>query len=204
MNHTIIAAQGAAEERKEKHMKTDSGVTKLLLAVLLTVVLSGCASSMMLPTDTLIQPGPDYAVVNFLRPSSFGGAIKFGIWDSDNFVGVLTPKNYIQYKAAPGEHLFMARAENWAVIKANVAAGKTYYIVGAPRMGAWKARVALEVVNPDDPKLQKWMTSLRPTMVDPAQKDAYMAERVDDVRHAVKNVQNGSASYDEMRASDGK
>lgn len=175
----------------------------LVSAVLITVFLSGCASSMMIRSETILQPGPDYAVVNFLRPSVFGGAIKFGVWDKDNFVGILTPKNYIQYKATPGEHLFMARAENWAVIKADLAAGKTYYIIGEPRMGAWKARVALTVANPKDPKVQQWMQTLTPVTVDPAQRDAYVNERVDDVRQAVQNVQNGTARFDIMRPTDG-
>ena len=177
---------------------------KLLLAVLTLEVLSGCASSMMLKAETKLEPGPDYAVVNFIRPSSFGGAIKFGIWDKDNFIGILTPKNYIQYKASPGEHMFMARAENWAVLKATVAAGKTYYILGEPRMGAWKARVALTVAEPNDPKVQKWMEKLTPTTVDPAQKDAYVQRTVEDVRTAVKNVETGSVPYEVMKVTDGR
>ena len=177
---------------------------KLLLAVLTLEVLSGCASSMMLKAETKLEPGPDYAVVNFIRPSSFGGAIKFGIWDNDNFVGILTPKNYIQHKAAPGEHLFMARAENWAVIKATLTAGKTYYILGEPRMGVWKARVALTGADPNDPKIAKWMESLEPITVDPARKEAYVQERIEEVRQAVKNVENGSVSYEVMKVTDGR
>ena len=174
------------------------------LLLLLFGLLSGCASSMMIRSDTVIKPGPDYAVVNFLRPSVFGGAIKFGIWDQENFIGILTPKNYIQYQASPGEHLFMARAENWAVIKATVEAGKTYYILGAPRMGVWKARVALEVVKPDDPRLNGWMEKITPITVDPAQRDTYVKERLESVRQAVKNVQDGKAAFDVMNASDGR
>jgi hypothetical protein len=185
-------------------MRQRTWIFKVLLVLLAVGILSGCASSMMIRSDMLIEPSPDYAVVNFLRPSSFGGAIKFGIWDSDNFIGVLTPKNYIQYKATPGEHIFMARAENWAVIKADVQAGRTYYIVGAPRMGVWKARVGLEVISPDDPKLDKWMRSLKPTMVDPAKREAYVEERIDDVRQAVENVKNGKADFSLMNADDGK
>lgn len=179
------------------------GMRSAVVAVFIAVALSGCASSMMIRSDTVLDPGPDYALVNFLRPSSFGGAIKFGVWDGDAFVGVLTPKNYIQYKASPGEHLFMARAENWAVIKANLAAGKTYYILGEPRMGAWKARVALTVADPKDPKIGKWMKSLRPTMVDPAKREEYVSERVEDVRKAVTNVQNGTAAFETMTEADG-
>jgi hypothetical protein len=176
----------------------------LVLLVVVLALLSGCASSMMIRSETVLVPGPDYAVVNFLRPSIMGGAIKFGIWDKENLVGILTPKNYIQYKASPGEHIFMARAENWAVIKATVDAGKTYYVLAAPRMGAWKARVAMEVLQPGDSRLSKWMDSLEPITFDPAQRDAYVNERVDDVRKAVQNVQSGKAEFDVMKPNDGR
>lgn len=176
----------------------------LLLLTIVLAMLSGCASSMMIRSETVLVPGPDYAVVNFLRPSNLGGAIKFGLWDKENLVGILTPKNYIQYKASPGEHIFMARAENWSVIKATVEAGKTYYILAAPRMGAWKARVSMEVLRPDDVRLSKWMSGLKPVTVDPAQREAYVNERVDDVRRAVQNVQDGKAEFDVMKPTDGK
>ena len=176
----------------------------LVLLVVVLALLSGCASSMMIRSETVLAPGPDYAIVNFLRPSSLGGAIKFGIWDKENFIGILTPKNYIQYKASPGEHIFMTRAENWSVIKATVTAGKTYYILAAPRMGVWKARVSMEVLRPDDSRLSKWMDSLEPITVDPAKRDAYVSERVDDVRKAVQNVKDGKAEFDVMKPSDGK
>jgi hypothetical protein len=178
----------------------------LVLLVVVLAILSGCAStsSMMIRSETMLVPSPDYAIVNFLRPSSMAFAIKFGIWDKENVVGVLTTKNYIQYKASPGEHIFMARAENWSVIKATVDAGKTYYILAAPRMGAWKARVGMEVIRPDDVRLSKWMDSVEPITFDPAQREAYENERVDDVRKAVKNVQDGKAEFDVMKPTDGR
>jgi len=177
--------------------------TMVLLVAVLSL-LSGCASSMMIRSETVLVPGPDYAVVNFLRPSSLGGAIKFGIWDKEDLVGILTPKNYIQYKASPGEHIFMTRAENWAVIKATVEAGKTYSVLVAPRMGVWKARAGMEVIRPDDVRLSKWMSNLEPITVDPAKRDAYVNERIDDVRKAVQNVQDGRAEFDVMKPTDGR
>ena len=176
----------------------------LVLPVVLLALLSGCASSLMIRSETVLVPGPDYAVVNFLRPSNMSGAIEFGIWDKENFIGILTPKHYIQYKASPGGHMFMARAENWSVIQATVDAGKTYYILVAQRIGVLKARVDMEVVRPDDARLSKWMDSLKPIMTDPARRDAYVNERVVDVHKAVQNVQAGKAAFDVMKPTDGK
>jgi hypothetical protein len=176
----------------------------LVLLLVFQAFLSGCASSLMTRSETVLIPGPDYAVVNFLRPSNLEPSFKFGIWDKDSFIGVLTPKNYIQYKAAPGEHIFITQAENWSVIKATVDTGKTYYVLAVPRAGVWKDRVSMEVVKSDDARLSKWMDNLHPTMVDPAKRDAYVGERVDDVRKAVQNVQDGKAEFSVMKPTDGK
>lgn len=176
------------------------GLVLLLATALLT---GGCASSMMLPTEAFTA-GPDYAVVNFLRPSSFGGAIKFGIWDREEFIGIVTPKSYVQYKASPGEHLFMARAENWSVIKATVEAGKTYYIIAEPKMGVWKARVAMTVQDPNDARVAKWMRALRPIAVDPVKRDAYMADHLPGVKEAAQSVEAGKIEYSTMKPADGK
>ena len=184
-------------------MKNVAGIIKVLALAWVLSALSGCSSSMMKPAE-VIQASPEYAVVNFLRPSSFGGAIMFGMWDRENLVGILTSKNYIQYKARPGEHIFLARAENWSVIKANVLAGKTYYVLASPRMGWGKARVSLEVLKPDDKRIDEWMASLKPIAVDPAQRDAYVKERESSIKQAVENVQNGSAEFSIMNPEDGR
>lgn len=183
--------------KRKKHPVWASMVVVAVLAA------TGCASSFMVPTEA-IAPGPDYAVVNFLRPSSYGGAIKFGIWDRDTIIGVLTPKRYIQYKASPGEHIFMARAENWSVVKATVEAGRIYYILAEPRMGAWKARVAMTVLQPDDRRVDKWMGALTPIAMDPSKREGYAAEHAPGARTAAQNVEAGKAEYTFMKATDGR
>ena len=71
-------------------------------------------------------PDANHAVVTFMRPSSFGGAIQFGIWDGENFVGILSAGSSIQYLAEPGEHLFLGRAENWSYVSAKLVGVKNY------------------------------------------------------------------------------
>lgn len=61
----------------------------------------------------------------------------------------------------------------------------------------------MTVADPKDPKIQKWMKRLTPITVDPAKRDSYVQERLDDVRKAVNNVNNGSAPFDLMKPSDG-
>jgi len=180
--------------------------SKMKISLLFVVVLlvTGCSSPFMKPADFTLKPDGNHAVVNFLRPSSFGGAIMFGIWDRTEFVGVVTAKNYVQYKAKPGNHFFMARAENWSGIKADVRAGKNYYILVEPRMGAWKARVNMSVLQPSDPRLAKWMQKLKPITPIPEKRDGYVAERIDHVKKATKNFESGSVPHSVMKASDGR
>lgn len=178
-----------------------------LLAVALLLLLSACGSSMMTRVSTITQPDSGMALVTVLRPSVFGGAIKFSLWDGENFLGILTAKSYIQYQTAPGRHLFMARAENWSGVEAELQAGRQYYIVARPVMGAWKARVALDPIereqyNPDE--MDKWLKGLTPISVLPGKAEAYTTPRLEQVRTAIDNFGNGSATALILNADDGR
>ena len=122
------------------------------LMVIGMLFLSGCASSMMQPAASQAAPEASRALVTFLRPSYFGGAIQFGIWDSDQFVGILEPGSYIQILVPPGEHIFLARAENWSYVHANLEAGRQYFILAKVFPGIWKARVAYDPIRKGDPQ----------------------------------------------------
>jgi hypothetical protein len=178
----------------------------LVLGIALLVCLTGCASSMMHPVAMEPAPAEGRALVTFLRPSHFGGAIQFGVWDSDTFVGVLSAGSYIQYSAAPGEHIFLARAENWSYVHADLEAGKQYYIIAKVFPGFWKARVAFDPVRKDDPEtddeIAGWLEKLTPTTVIPEKREAYTTPRVEQVREAVAAFKAGEVQYEELAADD--
>jgi len=180
---------------------------RLFFALLALLLFSGCASSVMMASQPLVLDQPDKAMVTFMRPSYFGGAIQFGLWDSDQFIGVLSAGNQIQYLTEPGEHLFLARAENWSYVKADLAAGKQYFILGNIFPGIWKARVALAPViipgNHTEAELAAWQQKLKPTQVIPEKFDAYKAPRVDQVRTAVAEFRAGKVKYGELSKEDG-
>ena len=118
------------------------------LALLLLASLGGCQSSMMVKAGgTEPMPAPGKALVVFLRPSSFGGAIQSSVYDThegeDTFIGIVSTKTKVAYQAEPGDHLFMVVAENADFMIAHLDAGKTYYALVSPRMGMWKARFSL-------------------------------------------------------------
>lgn len=121
--------------------------TKLFFVVILSfsLMLISCAgtSQYMKPSETLLTPTKDKALVRFMRPSGFGYKINFNIWDGDSVIGNSVAKSQFDYLASPGKHLFVAVSENVVFIEAEVEAGKTYYVLTQVKMGMWKARVGL-------------------------------------------------------------
>lgn len=181
---------------------------KTILAVLVlgTALLAGCASSMMVQ-GTPAASQPDKALVTFVRPSYFGGAIQFGIWDKEQFVGILSAGSYVQYLTEPGEHLFLARAENWSYVKADLEGGKQYYIVGKIFPGIWKARVALDPVGAgasEQIDVDKWMKDLTPMVVIQEKYDDYVRPRVAQVQEAVKEFDQGNVKFGTLNKTDGR
>jgi hypothetical protein len=169
-------------------------------------LLGGCASSMMQPVARLKPPTSSGALVTFLRPSYFGGAIQFGVWDSDQFVGILEPGSYIQVRLPPGEHVFLARAENWSYVHADLEAGRQYFILAKVFPGIWKARVAYDPIRRDDPQTDKeiaqWLSGLKSIGVIDAKREAYIAPRIEQVRHAVADFKAGAVQSEQMDAVD--
>lgn len=169
-------------------MKINRTIGVLLVSALL-FLLSACSSSIMVPTANMAAPDSNYALVSFVRPTFFGGAILFSLWDSEEFVGVLTAGSMVQYKAKPGEHIFLARGENWSYVKANLQAGRQYVIEGKVFPGAWKARVGLAPINVNEPgyldKAQDWLKNLKPTTAKPELVDSYVKPRLSQVKEAL-------------------
>ena len=126
-------------------------LSRIRLSCLLYIVLlsMSCAgpSAYMKPTETMLSPTKEKAPVRFMRPSGYGSAAEFNIWDGENLIGNSVAKSQFDYLADPGEHLFVAVAENKVFLEADLEAGKTYYIITRVYMGAWKARVAFLSVN---------------------------------------------------------
>ena len=107
-------------------------------------MLTGCAGSSpyMRKATPVEGPPSGKALVYFMRPSGFGFAIHFQIWDRYRLIGLSQAKSYFAYECEPGEHLFIGRAENKRAVEANLEAGKSYYVITQVKMGGWKARMA--------------------------------------------------------------
>src|SRR5262245_49800642 len=126
----------------------------LCAAVLL---LAGCAQAPTRPAKYVAKPDSSQAIVTFVRESVFvGDGSPVYIWDGDKFVGTLASHTLVQYRVAPGPHVFMAAAENWSYVKADLQAGKHYYIKANIFPGVLMSRFVLKPVPNDDKRLQTW------------------------------------------------
>lgn len=168
---------------------------RVLALCVVALALSACESSRMKPSEnqTLAVPAAESSRVVFLRPSSFGGAIQATLYEisaaEPDFIGIISTDTKIAYDTTPGPHRFMVESEAADFMEATLSAGKTYYAVVTPRMGAWKARFSLWPVKAapnakfslqsaevqgwikggkfvsNTPESEQWFTENRPSIV---------------------------------------
>jgi hypothetical protein len=131
-------------------------MTRLLRCALLLLVLCSPTAfakpKQMAPAaDQDPKPAEGKALVVFMRPSFFGGAVASTIYDAPDgattFLGVLRYKEKVAVQMEPGVHRLMVIAENADFLDATLEAGKTYYVLVRARPGAWKARFSLIPVH---------------------------------------------------------
>jgi hypothetical protein len=80
-----------------------------------------------------------YATIAFIRPSFHGHLLDAGIFaltdEGEDFVGKVGYQEGVAISVKPGEHMFMSVDENInfpRLMKAQVEAGRTYYVVVSP------------------------------------------------------------------------
>lgn len=140
---------------------------KLLIIGLVSILMIGCAAPNMkfsVPSSATIDQPTDKAVVYFIRPNSLGYKINAAVYDDETFIGFVPYNQKLPYFAEPGEHLFMVVSEAADFLKAELVAGKIYYVQVVPRMGAWRARFSLAPVTKEDlqtTQVQKWISTCR-------------------------------------------
>ena len=168
-------------------------LSSLLWLLAITVASSGCiivSSDLMKPgagEAASYNPERNEATIIFMRPSGFGGAIQSTVFDATSpeskLVGIVSARTKIAYKTSPGEHLFMVIGESADFLKADLAAGKTYYALVTPRMGVWKARFSLEAIHKDKigtEDFKDWDSSTRFVENTPKSR-AWAAQNINDI-----------------------
>ena len=93
------------------------------------------------------QPTDKEALVYFIRTTGLGAAIKFWAFADQSFLGVTQGKSYAFALVPEGKHLFWSKAENITTLEMEVQGGRTYYLNQEVRMGGFRARVRLSLMD---------------------------------------------------------
>ena len=142
-----------------------------VFAIAALLFLSGCASSKMRVQDNqdLIAPDSDMAQIVFMRSTFTGSAISASLFDvtdgEPEFIGILSNATKLAHSVTPGKRIFMVVSEAADFMEADLVAGKTYYSMVTPRMGAWVARFSMHPVRNggegdfqySSERFQKWL-----------------------------------------------
>lgn len=95
----------------------------------------------------IVPPSEGKAVIYFVRTSGLGSLMNFRYFDGEKYLGKFNGRSYLRYECDPGEHIFWIRAENTDVLKATLAAGKTYLVLTNASMGAFSAAARFRIPN---------------------------------------------------------
>ncbi|MDH3201150.1 MAG: hypothetical protein OEM15_09675 [Myxococcales bacterium] len=112
----------------------------------------------------------DKALVVFVRDSRLGKAINFYIVDENKkFLTMLRGNQHVMATLEPGKHTLYIVSENAGLVRADLAAGRTYIIETRPKMGFGKARVIVEPVLRNTERFAesaKWLRDTKPASPD--------------------------------------
>ena len=144
-------------------------IIKLVLLAFFVGLSSACATMSSHMTvqegNPELKPEAGKALLVFMRPSSYGGAVQATIYDDTTYIGTISANTKIAYQADPGPHMFMVIGESADFMQADLKAGKTYYARVSARMGFWKARFSFNPENGGTPpeELNRWLTETKLT-----------------------------------------
>ncbi len=127
----------------------------LSLSVVAVVSCGGCAGlpKHLTKVQRITQPPPGKALVNFHRPSNWGGAELFAIFDGNGEMLIDLPGgSEFQQICDPGEHIYFAWADQVTVVKSDLAANKVYDIMVDIGMGWVRGNIRLVPLNKDSPR----------------------------------------------------
>lgn len=174
----------------------------LLGAGLALASLTGCVatSDFMYPAKSPeIAKRPDAATVIFVRPSAFAAAIKTTIFDGHGrFLGESLPSSYFAVNVPPGDHVFVAWAENTAALRATLAPGRKYYIEVATKLGALSARCHLLALTPRSEswaKVPLWLAESAQLVPDEIAGQSYLRSRPDELEERLRRAQEALTRY---------
>jgi len=97
------------------------------------------------------QPA-DKALVFVIRPTHVGALIQTKLAVDGKWVGVNKANDYFYVVLDPGPHYFCSQSENRSLLSLTLEPGKTYYLQQKVKMGVFKARNKLALLDENEGK----------------------------------------------------
>ena len=144
------------------------------LCLLLPLSFAACTTTdYMRDAQPTSPPCPDQAKVVVYRTAAFGGADNYPVYDdAGNLLGFTETDCYFEILRPPGHHRIAALGEGEAVVDAELAGGRTYYVQASSKFGLVTSRPVLTPVNRDSrefAEIEGILPKLRCRELDPAQ-----------------------------------
>ncbi len=139
-------------------MNTILKSTGLIALLVAAALMTGCGGlpKHVTTTTRIANPPAGKALVNFHRPTGYGGQVLYPIFDgAGKFICDLPGRSAYQYACEPGKHLFIGWAEHVTVLEAEVVANKTYDVMVDVGMGWGQANIKMTPLAKDDPRRTK-------------------------------------------------
>jgi hypothetical protein len=142
----------------------------------------------------------DKALVVFVRPSKLGKAVYFYVVDENKQLVTLFKGNeHVAITAPAGKHSFYVVSENAGLVRAELAAGRTYIISTRAKMGFGKARVIVEPVlrsSPSFAESAKWVRDTKPGEPDFDKGAKWVRKHQDAINTRIGEAENDWSSGD--------
>ena len=164
--------------------------------------------------ESFVAP-KDKALVVFVRKSRLGKAVNFYVVDKKKQLMTMFKGNqHAAVAVAPGKHTFYVVSENAGLVRAELAAGRTYIISALPKMGFGKARVIVQPVLRDTPSFaesSKWLRDTKPADPDLSKGTKWVSKHQPALEERIGDAEEAWSSGDQkyraaltMGAEDGR
>ncbi len=170
------------------------------MAVLMN--LSRLGFDLMQPGSRQLAPDNEHAVMTFFRREE-ADELDFGVWSENGFVGTLSANEATSIAVPPGTHFFMAANLGTTLLKAQVEAGKRYYVWFD--YGKMMGRVRLTPITREQSNdLQGWLKKVSYVELNPSSMSPRVRGREEIVsavvRSAAAEAKRGQADFHPMGA----
>jgi len=165
------------------------------MAVLMN--LSRLGFDLMQPATEQLEPDDEHAIITFFRRSE-ADKFDFGISGEHGYVGTLAANEAVSIAVPAGSHYFMAANLGTSLLKAQVEAGKRYYVWFD--YGKMMGRVRLTPVTREQSKdLDGWLDDVSHVQRDPSATSESIHRREEIasayIRSAVERTATGEADF---------